>query len=316
MASAPDQPTGESPARTRLWLADLQAMKRRGEKIAMVTAYDAPSARLAEEAGMDVLLVGDSAAMTVLGHDSTTPVTIDEMLMLTRAVARVARRAIVIADLPFGSFQVSDEQTVEHSVRFMKEAGAHGVKLEGAGRMLSRVRALVGIGHRRHGPHRPDAPVGDDARRLRRARAHGLRRAASGGRRPRARGRRVFFPGARGDSRAGRPARDRGRVHSHDWHRRRHRLRRSGARLARPHRPHARVISRGSSSATPTWPPPHEPPSRRLWPTYAPRGSRNPSTATACPTQNSSDSRRRSPPERSSRGNQSFLIRVREGCSV
>ena len=84
--------------------------------------------------------------MTVLGHDSTTPVTIDEMLMLTRAVARVARRAIVIADLPFGSFQVSDEHAVEHSVRFLKEAGAHGVKLEGAGRMLSRVRALVGSG--------------------------------------------------------------------------------------------------------------------------------------------------------------------------
>jgi 3-methyl-2-oxobutanoate hydroxymethyltransferase len=112
----------------------------------MVTAYDAPSARLAETSGMDVLLVGDSAAMTVLGHDSTTPVTIEEMLMLTRAVARASRRALVIADLPFGSFQVSDEQTVEHSIRFIKEAGAHGVKLEGAGRMLTRVRALVGAG--------------------------------------------------------------------------------------------------------------------------------------------------------------------------
>ena len=90
-------------------------MKRRGEKIAMVTAYDAPGARLAEAAGVDVMLVGDTAAMVVLGHDSTVPVTLDEMLVLTRAVARGARRPLVVADLPFGSYQVSDEDAVSRT---------------------------------------------------------------------------------------------------------------------------------------------------------------------------------------------------------
>ena len=106
----------------------------------MVTAYDAPSARLADEAGVDVILVGDSAAMVVLGHDSTVPATMDEMLVLTRAVTRGARRPLVVADMPFGSYQVSDEQAVANAIRFVKEAGADAVKLEGAGTMLSRVQ--------------------------------------------------------------------------------------------------------------------------------------------------------------------------------
>lgn len=131
---------------TGLSMCDLAAMKRRGERIAMVTAYDAPSARLAEAAGVDALLVGDSAAMVVLGHDSTIPVTVDEMLMLTRAVVRGARRAVVVADLPFGSFQASDEAAVEHAIRFVKEGGADAVKLERAGRMVRRVCAIVDAG--------------------------------------------------------------------------------------------------------------------------------------------------------------------------
>jgi 3-methyl-2-oxobutanoate hydroxymethyltransferase len=112
----------------------------------MVTAYDYPSGRLADAAGIDIVLVGDSAAMTVLGHDSTVPATMEEMLMLARATARGARRPIVVGDMPFGSFQVSDEEAVTNGVRFVKEAGVDAVKLEGAGLMLPRVRALVGAG--------------------------------------------------------------------------------------------------------------------------------------------------------------------------
>jgi 3-methyl-2-oxobutanoate hydroxymethyltransferase len=121
-------------------------MSGRGERIVMVTAYDFPSGRLADLAGIELILVGDSAAMTVLGHSTTVPATMEEMLMLTRAVTRGAERALVIADLPFGSYQVSDEDAVRNAVRFVKEAGADAVKLEGAGPSLSRVAALVGAG--------------------------------------------------------------------------------------------------------------------------------------------------------------------------
>jgi 3-methyl-2-oxobutanoate hydroxymethyltransferase len=112
----------------------------------MVTAYDAPSGRIADDAGVDLILVGDSAAMVMLGHDSTVPATVDEMIILTRAVNRGARRPLVIADLPFGSYHVSDAQALETAIRFLKEAAADAVKLEGAGPMLSRVRALTSSG--------------------------------------------------------------------------------------------------------------------------------------------------------------------------
>ena len=130
----------------KLALTELGEMARRDEKIVMVTAYDHPSGRLADAAGVDVVLVGDSAAMTVLGHDSTVPVTVEEMLMLTGAVTRGVARALVVADMPFGSFQVSDEEAVRNAIRFVKEAGADAVKIEGAGPTLSRVLALVGAG--------------------------------------------------------------------------------------------------------------------------------------------------------------------------
>jgi 3-methyl-2-oxobutanoate hydroxymethyltransferase len=130
----------------KLALPELAEMKRRGEKIVMVTAYDAPGARFADDAGVDLLLVGDTAAMVVLGHDGTVPVTMDEMLFMTRTVARTARRAVVVGDMPFGSYQVSDEQAVENAIRFVKEGGADAVKLEGAGPSLSRVKAIVGAG--------------------------------------------------------------------------------------------------------------------------------------------------------------------------
>jgi 3-methyl-2-oxobutanoate hydroxymethyltransferase len=127
-------------------LTHLADMKRKGEKIVMVTAYDAPGARLAEEAGIDILLVGDTAAMVVLGHDSTIPVTMDEMLFLTRTVARTVERPIVVGDMPFGSFNVSDQEAVHNAVRFVKEGGADVVKLEGAGPSLSRAAAIVAAG--------------------------------------------------------------------------------------------------------------------------------------------------------------------------
>jgi 3-methyl-2-oxobutanoate hydroxymethyltransferase len=121
-------------------------MKPRGERIVMVTAYDAPGARLADEVGIELILVGDSAAMVVLGHDSTVPATVDEMIVLTRAARRGAQRALLVADMPFGSFQVSDAEAVTNAVRFVKESDADAVKLEGGGASLSRVRAIVGAG--------------------------------------------------------------------------------------------------------------------------------------------------------------------------
>jgi 3-methyl-2-oxobutanoate hydroxymethyltransferase len=142
--SNPPPPIGpDRAAGGKVSVPELGAMKRRGERITMVTVYDAPSARLADGAGIDVALVGDSAAMTMLGHDSTLPVTMDEMLMLTRAVARGATRPLIVADMPFGSFQPSDEAAVRNAVRFLKEGGADAVKLEGAGPMLRRAEAIV-----------------------------------------------------------------------------------------------------------------------------------------------------------------------------
>jgi 3-methyl-2-oxobutanoate hydroxymethyltransferase len=133
-------------AAEKVSLTDLAEKKRNSERIVMVTAYDYPTARLADEAGLDLVLVGDSAAMTVLGHDSTVPATMDEMVMLTRAAARGAQRPLLIADMPFGSFQVSDEDALRNAIRFIKEAGADAVKLEGAGTSLSRVRTVVAAG--------------------------------------------------------------------------------------------------------------------------------------------------------------------------
>jgi 3-methyl-2-oxobutanoate hydroxymethyltransferase len=136
-----------TPPAGKLPLPELAQMKLRGEKIVMVTAYDAPGARFAEDAGVDLVLVGDTAAMVVLGHEGTTvPVTMDEMIFLTRTVARASHRPIVVGDMPFGSYQVSDEDAVRNAIRFVKEARADVVKLEGAGPSVSRVHAIVGAG--------------------------------------------------------------------------------------------------------------------------------------------------------------------------
>ena len=146
MSTRPRTPAPGTPAPGKLAITELADLKARRQPVVMVTAYDAPSGRLADEAGADLVLVGDSAAMTVLGHDSTVPATMDEMIVLTRAVTRGARRPLVIADMPFGSFQVSDEEAIRNAVRFLKEAGADAVKVEGAGPTLTRVAAIVGAG--------------------------------------------------------------------------------------------------------------------------------------------------------------------------
>src|SRR5919199_1138904 len=123
---------GQSSARVRVH--HLQQAKERGEKWAMLTAYDTNSAAVFEEAGIPVLLVGDSAGNVVLGYSSTVPVTVEDILLLTKAVTRSTKRALIVADMPFGSYEAGPQQALATSVRLMKEGGAQAVKLEGGGR--------------------------------------------------------------------------------------------------------------------------------------------------------------------------------------
>jgi 3-methyl-2-oxobutanoate hydroxymethyltransferase len=134
------------PRDRRVTVRDLRAAKDRGERWAMLTSYDMLTAGLFDDAGIPVLLVGDSAGNNVLGYSSTIPVTVDELLPLTRAVVRGSQRALVVADLPFGSYQASPEQALATAARFLKEAGAHAVKLEGGRRVLRQVELLVSSG--------------------------------------------------------------------------------------------------------------------------------------------------------------------------
>jgi 3-methyl-2-oxobutanoate hydroxymethyltransferase len=127
-------------------LPRLAEKKRLGEPIVMVTAYDFPSAQVAEAAGVDMVLVGDSAAMTVLGYPSTVPISTDELVMLTAAVRRGLRTPFLVADLPFGSYEASDAVAIATAQRFVKEGGADAVKLEGGGVMVERARAIVAAG--------------------------------------------------------------------------------------------------------------------------------------------------------------------------
>jgi 3-methyl-2-oxobutanoate hydroxymethyltransferase len=130
----------------RITVRDLVAAKARGEKWPMITAYDAMTARIFDDAGFPVMLIGDSAAMVVYGYDSTVPITVDELMPLVRAVVRGSSRALIVADLPFGSYQSSPAQALDTASRFMKEAGAHAVKLEGGSRVLAQVELLVESG--------------------------------------------------------------------------------------------------------------------------------------------------------------------------
>jgi 3-methyl-2-oxobutanoate hydroxymethyltransferase len=132
--------------RPAITLTKLAEMKALGEPIAMVTAYDYPSAQVAEEAGVDIVLVGDSGAMTVLGYPSTLPVTLDELLMLAAAVRRGLSTPLLVGDMPFGSYEASDELAVRSAQRFVKEAGVDAVKLERGGSSVERTRAIVNAG--------------------------------------------------------------------------------------------------------------------------------------------------------------------------
>ncbi len=144
-------PYGSGPAAAatppkRVRVHHLRAMKERGERFAMLTSYDQLTAEIFDQAGIPLLLVGDSAANNVLGYATTLPVTVDELLPLVRAVSRSAQHAMVVADLPFGSYQSSPEQALATAVRFMKEGGAHAVKLEGGAPVAPQVSALVTAG--------------------------------------------------------------------------------------------------------------------------------------------------------------------------
>ncbi|HEY1616320.1 MAG TPA: 3-methyl-2-oxobutanoate hydroxymethyltransferase [Streptosporangiaceae bacterium] len=133
-------------ATRRVTVLDIAAAKARGERWPMLTAYDALTARVFDEAGIPVLLVGDSAGMVIFGHESTIPVSLDELISLGAAVVRGTKRAFIVADLPFGTYQVSPEAALTAATRFLKEAGVHAVKLEGGSRVLRQVEDLVAAG--------------------------------------------------------------------------------------------------------------------------------------------------------------------------
>jgi len=145
--SAHTQP-GQTPATPvkRFRVHHLAEAKARHEKLTMLTAYDAVTARIFDEAGIDMLLVGDSIGNTMHGHRTTLPVTVDDMIPAARGVARAAQRALVIVDLPFGSYEAGPEQALATGVRIMKETGAHAVKLEGGRRSAAQIRALTDAG--------------------------------------------------------------------------------------------------------------------------------------------------------------------------
>ncbi len=130
----------------RVSIADIRAMKTRGEKVVMLTAYDFATARLVEEAGVPLILVGDSLGMVVLGYDSTIPVTMDEMIHHTRAVVRGTQKSLIVGDLPFMSYHLNQEQALRNSGRFIQEGGATAVKLEGGETVAETVRRIVSCG--------------------------------------------------------------------------------------------------------------------------------------------------------------------------
>jgi 3-methyl-2-oxobutanoate hydroxymethyltransferase len=147
MSSRPAIHAPADPGRLPTTLPQLIEKKRLGDPIVMVTAYDYPSARAAEAAGVDLVLVGDSAATTMLGYTATTPVELDDMLVLARAVRRGLTTPLMVGDLPFGSYEVSNEQAISTALRMVKEAGCEAVKLEGGGEAsVARARAIVGAG--------------------------------------------------------------------------------------------------------------------------------------------------------------------------
>lgn len=131
---------------TRLTTTKIRQMKQTGEKITMLTSYDFTLARLVDEAGVEILLVGDSASNIVCGNQYTLPITMDEMIFLTKGVVRAAEHALVVADMPFGSYQVNDDEAVRNAIRIVKESGADAVKLEGGREVADAIRRMVAAG--------------------------------------------------------------------------------------------------------------------------------------------------------------------------
>src|ERR1700741_5413168 len=127
----------------RVTTNSLQEMKKRGEKIAMLTAYDFSMASIVDEAGMDIILVGDSASNVMAGHETTLPITLDQMIYHASAVVRAAKRALVVVDLPFGSYQGNSKEALNSAIRIMKESGAHAVKLEGGAEIKESVQRIL-----------------------------------------------------------------------------------------------------------------------------------------------------------------------------
>jgi len=146
MSTHPQPTQSDRPDREPVTLPRLADMKANGQPIVMVTAYDFPSARVAEEAGVDIVLVGDTAAMVVLGYDATTPVGMDEMVTMASAVRRGLRTPLLIGDMPFGSYERSNEHAIENAQRFVREAGVAAVKLERGGPSVERARAIASSG--------------------------------------------------------------------------------------------------------------------------------------------------------------------------
>ena len=217
-------------------LPRLAEKKRLGEPIVMVTAYDYPSAQVAEAAGVDVVLVGDSGAMTVLGYPSTVPVSTDEMLMLAAAARRGLQTPLLIGDLPFGSYEASDELAIATAQRFIKEAGCDAVKLERGGTSVQRARAIVDagipvMGHIGLTPQTATALGGYRAQGRTAERALGVARDALA-----LRGGGLLLARVRGDPGRGVRGAHAAAAHPRDRHRRGPRNRRPGARVPRPAR--------------------------------------------------------------------------------
>ena len=160
---------------TRMTTSKLRQMKANGEKIAMLTSYDFTLASLVDEAGVDMILVGDSASNVVCGNSYTLPITVDEMIFLTKGVVRAAQHALVVCDMPFGSYQVSEEEAVRNAIKILKESGCDAVKLEGGEEILPAIRHMIQAGV-------PDGSLGTDSAErepVRRLRAACQRRSRS-----------------------------------------------------------------------------------------------------------------------------------------
>ncbi len=228
------------PVQRRITVRDLQAATDRGERWSMLTSYDTLTAGIFEQAGVRALLVGDTSAEMVLGYGDTLPVTMDALVSMVQAVVRGTRTALVVADLPFGSYQAGPEQALDNAVRHLKEGGAQAVKLEGGRRVVPQVEAITGAGHPGHGPPRADPAERQRARRdapgpgPRRRGRRTARRRARPGTRGRVRGR------AGVGARRAWPARLRGAADTHGRHRGRAGLRRPDHGLAGHGRAHHR----------------------------------------------------------------------------